>query len=158
MNEINYNPGNIDKISGVNPDINLKKSQLKGDGSFNKILEGRMDQTSSSTDLSQTTSLLEIESNFNAQRINFELDKTQFIQNIDSSIDILDLYAQTLQDPDKTLKQAWDLLEQLTSETNNLEQEFQNNNFSKNDLKNILTQLLTTVEVENIKFNRGDYA
>jgi len=158
MNEINSNSGNIDKISGIKPDINLKKSQLKGDGSFNKILSDQMDQADKNPALSQATSLLEIQGSFNAQKINFELDKTQFTKKLDSSLNMLELYATMLQDPDKTLKQAWNLLEQLTNETKTLELEFKNNKFANLDLKNILTQLLTTVEVENIKFNRGDYA
>ena len=72
-------------------------------------------------------------------------------------MDLLDTYAALLQDPDKTLKQAHGLLEQIIDQTKALDREAKENPDFSHDLKNILTQLLTTAQVEQIKFNRGDY-
>ncbi|MCP4673663.1 MAG: hypothetical protein GY857_20440 [Desulfobacula sp.] len=157
MNEINSKTGNIDKISIIDPDIKSKFSQQKGDGSFDKILTNQIDKGSRDTSSASEKKLQEIDGTFNVQKINLALDKTQFAQKLESSINLLESYAKMLQDPDKTLKQAWSTLEQLTSGTKTLEQEFKDHNFSNSELKSILTQLLATVEVENIKFARGDY-
>jgi predicted phage tail protein len=157
MNEINSKAVNIDKISVIESEIHLKKSQQKGDGSFDKILTNQLDKSSKDSSTINETSLQEIQGTFKAQKFNVDFDTTQFAQQLDSSLNMLELYAAILQDPDKTLKQAWDILEQLTNDTKTLEQEFKGNDLLNQELDNILTQLLTTVEVENIKFNRGDY-
>jgi len=157
MNEINSKAVNIDKISVIESDIHLKKSQQKGDGSFDKILTNQLDESNKNSAVINETSLQEIQGTFKAQRFNVEFDTTQFAQQLNSSLNMLELYAAILQEPDKTLKQAWDILEQLTNNTKTLEQEFKGSEPANQELKNILTHLLTTVEVENIKFNRGDY-
>ncbi len=156
MSEINSKAGSIDKISIIDPDIKSKVSQQKGDGSFDKILTNQIDKNQDTTS-SREKKLQEIDGAFNAHRINLALDKTQFTQKLESSINLLESYAKILQAPDKTLKQAWSILDQLASSTKTLEQEFKNHDFPNDDLKSILTQLLATVEVENIKFTRGDY-
>ncbi len=158
MNDINSQARNIDKISIINPDIKSKISQQKSDGSFDKILTNQIDKSSKGTASNRGNHLQEIDGTFNAQKINLSLDKTNFTQKFDSSINLLELYAKTLQDPEKTLKQAWNMLEKLTNNTKTLEQELQGTVLANKELKNILTQLLTTVEVENIKFTRGDYS
>jgi len=157
MNQINSQAVNIDKISTLNQDIKSKILRQKGDGAFNEILTGKIDKTGNNTALGNKKELQEIDGTFNAQKINLELDTTQFTQKLDSALNMLELYAQILQDPDKTLKQAWSILEQLTANTQALDEEFKNNTLFNNDLKSVLTNILTTVEVENIKFNRGDY-
>ncbi len=157
MNEINSKAVNIDKISVIESEIHFKKSQQKSDGSFVEILANQLDKSNKDSPSINETSLKEIQGTFKAQSLNVEFDTTQFTQQLNSSLNMLELYAAMLQDPDKTLKQAWDILEQLTNESKTLEQEFKGNELSNQELKNILTQLLTTVEVENIKFNRGDY-
>ncbi len=157
MNEINSQTVNIDKISIIDSDIKSKISQQKGDGSFDKILTNQIDKSSRGDASNRENQLQEIDATFNAQKINLSIDQTNFTQKFDSSINLLELYAKTLKDPDKTLKQAWGLLEQLTNNTKTLELEFKNYNFPNDDLKSILTQLLTTVQMENVKFTRGDY-
>ncbi len=157
MNEINSKAVNIDKTSVIESKIHLKKSQQNGDASFDKILTDQLDKSSKDASTISETSLQEIQGTFKAQRFNVEFDTTRFTQQLNSSLNQLELYAAILQDPDKTLKQAWSILEQLTNDTKTLEQEFKGNELPNQELKNILTHLLTTVEVENIKFNRGDY-
>jgi len=157
MNEINSKAVNIDKISVIESEIHLKKSQQKGDGSFDKILTDQLDKSNKDSSTIKGAALQEIQGTFKAQRFNVEFDTTQFTQQLNSSLNKLEFYAAMLQDPDKTLKQAWNILEQLTNDTKTLEQEFKGNEPANQELKNILTHLLTTVEVENIKFNRGDY-
>jgi hypothetical protein len=161
MSEINSKAGNIDNISLIDPDIKSKISQQKGDGSFDKILTNQINKSSKGDESIRGGKLQEIDGTFIAQKINLALDKTQFTNKLDSSLNMLELYATMLQDPDKTLKDAWSMLEQLITDTNSLEQEFKENSLPNSelndDLKSILTRLVATVEVENIKFNRGDY-
>ena len=157
MNEINPKITNINKISSVEPDIKQKKSSQQGDTSFNDILTNQINKSSNDTGFKENTSLGEIKASFAAQRLTLELNQTQFTQKLETSLDLLDTYAALLQDPDKTLKQAHGLLEQIIDQTKALDREAKENPDFSHDLKDILTQLLTTAQVEQIKFNRGDY-
>ncbi|MCD4722295.1 MAG: hypothetical protein K8S13_20915 [Desulfobacula sp.] len=157
MNEINPKIANINKISSIEPSIKQKELSQKNKDSFDKILTNQIKKGSNNTVFKETASLPEIEGSLKAQQLNFELNQTQFVQKLTVSLDLLETYASWLQDPDKTLKKAYNILEQASSQIKTLAQEFENNATSNDDLKNILTQLMATIEVEQIKFNRGDY-
>jgi len=157
MNEFNPKITNTNKISSVEPDIKQKKSPQQGDTSFNGILANQINKSSNDTGSKGNTSLGEIKASFAAQRLTLELNQTQFTRKLESSLNLLETYASWLQDPDKTLKQAYGLLEQLLNQTKTLDREFKQDSDLNHDLKDILTQLLATAQVEQIKLNRGDY-
>jgi hypothetical protein len=162
MNEINPKIPNIGKIAAIDPNIKSNKSQTKGDGSFDDILTEQIGGKSGNKALSETLKLPEIESTFRAAQLNLSLDKTQFTKKLNASLSLLERYASWLGDPDKTLKQAGGLLEQLLAQTKTLTDDFNKSTTSPDDIKyddikQILTQLSTTAQVEQIKLNRGDY-
>ena len=169
MNDINPKITDFNKISKaklVKPDIKPDKSLQKKDGSFNEILTKQIGTDNNKTDLNKTglnktPALPEINGSFKAQNLDTDIklkpDQADFTKKLDSSLNLLEKYASWLQDPDKTLKQAWSLLEQLTDQTKTMTKEVKDDTNFTNDLKNILNQLTTIVEVEQIKFNRGDY-
>ena len=82
-------------------------------------------------------------------------------QKLNDSLDLFERYAAFLGDPDKSLKQAYEILEQILSQAQTMTEKIDQQPESKTDqisgLKNILTQLMTTVRVEQIKFDRGDF-
>ncbi len=162
MNEINPKIPNISKIDAIDPDIKSNKSHSKGDGSFKNILNEQIGNNLANESLDKPRKLPEIESTFRAAQLNLSLDQAKFTEKLNSSLGLLERYASWLGDPDKTLKQADNLLEQLLAQTKTLTDEFNKSKTatdnSKNDaLKQILTQLTTTAQVEQIKLNRGDY-
>lgn len=157
MNEFNPKITNINKISSAEPDSKQKKSSQQGDTSFNGILTNQINKSSTDTGFKENTSLGEVKASFAAQRLTLELNQTQFTQKLESSLNLLETYASWLQDPDKSLKQAYGLLEQILDQTKTLDRECKEDPDFNHDLKNILTQLLTTAQIEQIKFNRGDY-
>ncbi len=77
---------------------------------------------------------------------------------ISETIDLLDDYAQGLADPATTLKQAFDLLEQIGSQTQTIDQNMADTQNEDPRLKDIMAHLSTLVELEKIKINRGDYS
>jgi len=163
MNEINPKIPNIAKIAAIDPDIKSNKSHSKGEGSFGNILTEQIGKNSDTDSLiNSPPKLPEIESTFRAAQLNFSLDKAQFTEKLNSSLGLLERYASWLGNPDKTLKQAGGLLEQLLTQTKTLTDEFNKSTISNgsvkhDDLKQILNQLTTTAQVEQIKLNRGDY-
>jgi len=164
MNEFNPKTQQIKKISSVEPNVKLKKPSIKNNGYFDKILNkniltNQSEQSNESIDnTSFTKALPEIESSFNAQRLNLEPDQTQFTENLADSLNMLEKYADQLQNPNTTLKQAHAFLEQVSTKTEKLENELSHVFAPNKDLKKILTQLTTLVKVEQIKLNRGDYS
>ena len=162
MNEINPKIPNIGKIAAIDPAIKSNKSLTKGDGTFGDILTEQIEKNIDDKALSKSSKLPEIESTFRASQLNLSLDEPQFANKLNSSLGLLERYASWLGDPDKTLKQAGGLLEQLLVQTKTLTDEFNEstnspNNLKYGNLKQILTQLTTTAQVEQIKLNRGDY-
>jgi len=165
MNDINPKITDFNKISKAKlnkPDIKPDKSLQKKDGSFNKILTKQIETGNNKAFLNKTPTLPEIEGSFKAQNLDPDIklkpDQTDVTKKLDSSLNLLEKYASWLQDPGKTLKQSWSLLEQLRDQTKTMTREVKDDTNFTSDLKNILNQLSTIVEVEQIKFNRGDYS
>ncbi len=134
-----------------------QKSSVPGSGEFQKLLNDQAQKQTPGTQDNQSTSLPEITSSFKASRLNLELDTNLFTQKIEKSMMLLESYAAWLSDPKKSLKQTQGLLEQLVSQTRTLEEEFSSLSPADPELTKILSQLQTTIKVEQIKFNRGDY-
>lgn len=158
MNEINPKIATINKIADTELEKKQGRSSQKADGSFDKILTHQIEKELDSAALEKTTRLPEIDASFKAQQLNLSLNQTQFTQKLDHSLNMLETYASWLGDPDKTLKQAYGLLEEILTQTKTLELELKDDASSNTDLKQILTQLMTTAQVEQIKLDRGDYS
>ena len=132
------------------------------DNSFEKILDSRINAESNGNKIDQSSRLSEIEGPFRAQHLNPASSiQAQLSQKLNDSLDLFERYAAFLGDPDKSLKQAYEILEQILSQAQTMTEKIDQQPESKTDqisgLKNILTQLMTTVRVEQIKFDRGDF-
>lgn len=158
MNEINPKTANINKISPVAPRIIQNKSFQKPNGLFNELLTSQIEKSCNYSTLKETATLPEIQGSFKAQQLDLSLDQTQLTQKLEDSLDLFETYASWLGDPGKTLKQTHGLLEQVLSRTKTLALDFKEHGTPNTDLQRILTQLMTTAQVEQIKFNRGDYS
>ncbi len=161
MSEFDPKIPNINKISTATPAVTQnsekQKSSFQNPIDFNDILSKTIEHDLKSDLIKGGTGLPEIDAAFTAKKINLALDQTQLPEKLESSISLLERYASWLGDPEKTLKQAYGLLEQLSSQTKDLKNEFKDKDSTNPDLTRIITELLTTVEIEQIKFNRGDY-
>ena len=158
MNEINPKISTENKIPSIEPENKKKKSLTNNPGAFDKILTNQIEEDRNSTPIKNSTRLPEIESSFKAQQLNLSLNQAQISKQLESSLSLLEKYASWLGNPDKTLKQAYDLLTEALARTESLDQEFRKHTNVDTDLKHILNQLMTTLEVEKVKFNRGDYS
>ncbi|MCP4295961.1 MAG: hypothetical protein GY786_10170, partial [Proteobacteria bacterium] len=134
-----------------------QNSSIRNTTAFDDILLKTIEHELKNDLVKGVSGLPEIDAAFTAKKINLALDQTQLPEKLESSISLLERYASWLGDPEKTLKQAYGLLEQLSKQTRNLEAEFKDKDSIDPDLNQIITQLLTTVQVEQIKFDRGDY-
>ncbi len=153
----NPKTSNIDKPTIVKGDVKQKSSSSQQDGSFDKILTNQLDKTKPTDILNPSSTLSEIQSPFKIPLEAASFDPAKYSQKVAASLDLLETYAAFLNDPEKTLKEASGLLDQLLNQTHGLKQEFDASNASNSDLKEILNHLLTTVTIEKIKLDRGDY-
>ncbi len=147
------------------------KSEKKGDGRFGKILADQTQTTPSEKNLQTIPSeplpgLSEIEGAFNLQRLTpLPAESSQLAEKLVASLDLFEKYAAFLSDPDKNLKQAYGVLEQVLARVQTLAGEMEQQQWSetesspamKTGMKDILNQLLVSARVEQIKFDRGDY-
>lgn len=78
-----------------------------------------------------------------------------FAKEITDTLDLLDTYAQWLADPGKTLRQAYDLLEEIHGGVQDLASRSETG--ADGPIQGILNHLSTLVAVERIKMDRGDY-
>lgn len=102
---------------------------------FRDILTNQIGKNLDNKVVKQPSQLPEIESTFRAAQLNLSLDKVQFTEKLNSSLGLLERYASWLGDPDKTLKQAGGLLEQLLAQTKPLTDEFNENTTTPDNLK-----------------------
>jgi len=165
MSEFDPKIQTINKIStskpGAKPVVpqnsEKQKSSFQNPAAFDDILAKKIEHDLKNDLIKGGSGLPEIDAAFTAKKINLAIDQTQLPEKLESSISLLERYASWLGDPEKTLKQAYGLLEQLSSQTKDLDKEFKNKDSMNPDLTRIITELLTTVEIEQIKFDRGDY-
>ena len=137
-------------------DSHLKKPG-SGDNIFQRLLDRQTGKGADNTVNAENPSLPELTGTFNAQKLSPAPDTGLFARKMEKSVNLLETYAEWLSDPEKSLKQTRGLLEQLVSQTHMLSKEFESLSSADADLAELLSQLRTTVEVEQIKFNRGDY-
>ncbi len=157
MNDFISKTGNIDKAAVVNGDKKQNRPAGKGSGSFDHILEGQVKQATENTASKPLETLPEIQSPVKIPLLSPSFDTAQYAKRVEASLDLLEAYAATLDTPDKTLKQANDILEKILKQTQNLVVDFEKSSPQDPELSNILNHLISTVETERIKFDRGDY-
>ncbi len=157
MKEITPENQRIDKISqppqpGKHPG---RDTGLAGE--FSRILSHHLEPETSSAPL-PSSGLPELDGTYAASLTRVSLAHTGVADQISESIDLLENYAQSLADPGATLKQAFDLLEQIGSQTREINRDMNNTQNKDPRLKEIITHLSTLVALEKIKINRGDYS
>lgn len=157
MNDYISKTGHLSK-----PDL-LKESQKKnisvprGDHTFGHILSEQIGKPLSTEEQTQPSALPELQSPLNLAFTDTSFDPQKYAQKLETSLDLLESYAALLNDPDKTLKQASELLDQVLDQIQGLEQDLKSANAPDSDINRILGQISTTARLERIKLDRGDY-
>lgn len=106
-------------------------------------------QNNKSTEaLSEITSIREISINDPISEIETKTDEL---------LDKLDLYLRQLENPQISLKDINDLLEEINTNAGNLLKNTQDTSSADKDLMDIVSECAITAHSEYIKFQRGDY-
>ncbi|WP_022668345.1 hypothetical protein [Desulfospira joergensenii] len=136
---------------------------------FSAILSERLKPAQSSNDMGRTGSdpasgLPELEGSFPVRALENpsgpdNRDRAYFIDTIEEFINGLDTYASWLSDPEKSLKQAQDLIQTMREGLRDLTLKLDQNSEDGNapDLAGMITRLNAILETEQIKIDRGDY-
>ena len=157
MSEINPNSIKIQPSDGTPGDKRTVKKPAPGQGEFRHLLDQQLNSTQESPAESQGTSLPELAGTLKAHQLSRSLDTGLFTRKMEDSLNLLETYAAWLSDPDKSLRQARGILDALIDSTRTLENEFASLATADPERARLLAQLQTTIQVEEIKFNRGDY-
>lgn len=126
-------------------------------GEFSKILSDHLaDDQNLSTE--SETGLSELGATYAAQLAQASLANSSLIpEQISQTIDLLEQYANHLSNPQSSLKQAYNILGQVSLQANDITSSLEEESDVFSPLKEVLVHLSTLVEVEKIKLNRGDY-
>lgn len=164
MKEITPQPHQLQKVSQVDALSGKPATPTGTPGAFEKLLAEELKAQAKQESAEKTLeSLPEIHGSFQAEWVLVGFDRAGFTQELSDAVDLLDTYATVLADPDKTLKQAWEQLTVLSDQTSSLKTQMDkalqaNPDQVDHDLVQMLNQLMTTLRVEEIKLNRGDYS
>lgn len=162
MKEIPGKPEQVHPISRKTPSLNKEKSFPGQNEAFGRILSEQLNPFLGTDSPSLSEGLPELEGTYSAATLappdNDNKLGNKIYEKITTSLDLLDSYASILSNPEKTLKQAHKLLEDLSEQTNQLLEEVDQSPKTDESLKKIITQLSAMVQVEQIKINRGDYS
>ena len=158
MKEITDKINLANKISPQPGPVENRGSGIGGTAEFARILSQQLEGIGSeSTSLAQANGLPELNPSYNSLLLQDTLEDPGFTQNLSDSIDLLETYAAWLADPEKSLKQAFSLLEKLSDQTGEMDKAFEQLPDTDKSLKELITHLSRLVETEKIKMNRGDY-
>ncbi len=161
MKEIPGKPEQVHPISRKTPSLNKEKATSRQSEAFGRILSEQLNPFLGTDSPSISEGLPELEGTYSAATLkpdNGNKFGNKLSEKITTSLDLLDIYASMLSDPEKTLKQAHKLLENLSEQTAQLLEEIDKSPKTDESLKKIITQLSAMVQVEQIKINRGDYS
>ena len=139
------------------PGPSSKKQSPSGKGVFESLLKDQINKDPAKTTGKQELTLPELSATFKSQQLGVAFDKSDFTKRFETSLKLLESYAAWLSDPEKSLKQTRSILEQLIFQTQTLDQTFASHAAGNPELAELLSQLKATVQVEQIKFDRGDY-
>lgn len=157
MNEIDPK-----SIRGDQPPVSPKRPELKRpSGSSSASFKDLLDKTSLKNRpggvSSAPAALQEIQGTFRAQALKSVHPSTDLMTTFEESMALLDRYASWLGRPDKTLKQAHGILEQLLTKSEDLNRQAKSDSSIDSDVAGMINQFRTIVLSEQIKFDRGDY-
>ena len=159
------NPINLDPSSGLLPtprSKDVKSGTQPEDSAFGQLLADQLEiRTPQKTSDAATSPLTEITAAYQPRIVeSAPLDNHHMTTRISMVFDLFERYALFLGDSEKPLKEAYGILDQILNETETLQNEINSDPSLPeplNELKNILSQLLTNARVEQVKFDRGDY-
>lgn len=129
----------------------------QGSRAFDSLLEEQVGKNKAEPAKSHDPPLPELTGTVRARQFGADLDKTEFTKRFETSLDLLESYAAWLSDPEKSLRQARSLLDELILQTRTLEASFAAHAHDNPAIEEMLSLFKTTVQVEQIKFDRGDY-
>lgn len=157
MNEIDPKLINIHPAATSGKTVDTKKNQSAGNQGFDTLLNEQLGKPTSKTLKSQGLTLPELSGTLNTQQLNLTPDNTRFVEKLTSSLGLLESYASWLSDPEKSLKETRALLDRLVTQTDSLYASAPSLTTDNPELADILLRFKTTLQVEQIKFDRGDY-
>lgn len=151
-----------DKIPAVNiPPSSERGGQARPAGQtgilFHELLAERIRVDTQTENSGRPQALPELQGRFDIGTLDLQLKERRMAEDMGKSLDLLETYAACLGNPDKTLKQAHELLRKVAAKTDGLAAAYEADPSLDGHLGKILSQLRTTVEIEKIKFSRGDY-
>lgn len=161
MNEITPDNQGIGKVSQPS---RPKAAPVRGTGvtgAFSKILS---DQVLSDMDPGQKApvpegGLPELAATYASKQVApLQTAPSLVAEKISAALDLLDQYAGGLADPATTLKQAFSLLEEISSRTSAINDSLEETGNDDPKIRKIMDHLDTVVALEKIKINRGDYS
>jgi hypothetical protein len=88
---------------------------------------------------------------------NLSQSKTDVLDLGDKVLDLLDLYAQELMDPSKTLKDIASIVENIEKGIGEIEARTKEAVKEDKDLNQLVSELMVTANTAVFKFHRGDY-
>lgn len=124
---------------------------------FHELLADRIRTDARTENPDRPQALPELQGRFDIGMLDQQLKERRMAEDMSKSLDLLETYAAFLENPDKSLKQAHELLQKVASATDRLASDYEADPGLDSHLGTILSQLRTTVEIEKIKFSRGDY-
>jgi len=157
MKEITPDNQRINKLSQPPRPGKLPGSETSLTGEFSRILSQHL-ETETSSAPAPSAGLPELDATYAASLARITPVDTGVTDQISETLDLLEGYAQRLADPGATLRQAFDLLEQIGSQTREINKGMSDTQNDDPKLKEIMAHLSTLVELEKIKINRGDYS
>lgn len=157
MNEIDPNFNKVQPVDPAGKGASVIKKPVTGDQAFRKLLDEQIELKSVKPGDKENISLPELSAAYKARQIDIESTQIDFAHKLNTSLELLDSYAAWLADPEKSLKQTRSILDQLVLQTASLDRAFSTQTNPSVELTDILSRLKTTIQVELIKFDRGDY-
>jgi len=154
MKGISNNPEIFNKLS-ARPEPPKKDDHLPQKG-FGAVMAEHLDQSSESSPASKAGPALgEL---FAPSPLGFSSRNPESVpESIGTALDLLDQYAKGLEDPSTSLKELYPVLEDIGERTEVLAEEITAGAPGGGELKETLDQIITMVNVEQAKMERGDY-
>ena len=157
MNEIDPKFTNIHPAATTGKTTDTQKNKSAGNPAFDTLLNEQLGKPASKTMESQGLTLPELSGTLSTQQLNLTPDNTRFIEKLTSSLGLLESYASWLSDPEKSLKETRTLLDRIIAQTDSIDASAPSLANHNPELADILLRFKTTLQVEQIKFDRGDY-
>ncbi len=145
----------INSINGNAIPRTSRQQSVSPAAGFQDSLENALVQKSTgSTQNGQTAALVEPQSLGNPP---ISSSPSEIASRTDSLLDLLDSYADGLENPDTTLKDLSSLVDRIRDDAQLLMTTADNDTSAGSQLKDIAAQTALTANIEYFKFQRGDY-